>query len=129
VQGVDVWMNVPRRPLEASGTSGQKVSMNGGLNFSILDGWWIEGYNGINGFGINGLGENDNQFSEEEIDEQDANLLYETLENEIAPCFYHKDENNLPSKWIARMRNSLQTLTYQFSSDRMLRDYLQKIYK
>ncbi len=129
VQGVDVWMNVPRRPLEASGTSGQKVAMNGGLNFSILDGWWIEGYNKINGFGINGLGENDANLTETEIDNEDANLLYECMENEIVPCFYKLDKQGLPHEWIARMRNSLQTMTYQFSSDRMVRDYLANIYK
>ncbi len=128
VQGVDVWLNVPRRPLEASGTSGEKVAMNGGLNFSILDGWWIEGYNGINGFGINGFGENDDQLGEEEIDLVDANSLYDTLENEIIPCFYERDEADLPRNWISRMRNSLETLTTQFSSDRMLRDYIQQIY-
>ena len=128
VQGVDVWMNVPRRPLEASGTSGEKVAMNGGLNFSILDGWWIEGYNGINGFAINDLGENDANLSEAEIDLQDANALYETLEKEIIPGFYERGADNLPRQWIARMRNSLQTLTPQFSSDRMLRDYIKQIY-
>lgn len=128
VQGVDVWLNVPRRPLEASGTSGQKVAMNGGLNFSVLDGWWIEGYNGTNGFAINGLGENDENLTEDEIDTEDANKLYETLEQQIIPCFYKTDNNGLPHEWIARMRNSLQTMTYQFSSDRMVRDYLAKIY-
>ncbi len=126
VQGVDVWMNVPRRPLEASGTSGQKVAMNGGLNFSILDGWWIEGYNEINGFSIGVL--RDNEMDETVIDQQDADSLYNVLENQIVPCFYKKDSNSLPTDWIARMRNSIQTLTFQFSSDRMVKDYIEKIY-
>jgi glycogen phosphorylase len=126
VQGVDVWMNVPRRPLEASGTSGQKVAMNGGLNFSILDGWWIEGYNEINGFSIGVL--RDKETDETVIDQQDADSLYSVLENQIVPCFYNKDTNNLPADWIVRMRNSIQTLTFQFSSDRMVKDYIEKIY-
>ncbi len=127
VQGVDVWMNVPRRPLEASGTSGQKVAMNGGLNFSILDGWWIEGYNEINGFSI-GVLRDDEEKSQETIDAEDAESLYQVLENEIIPAYYAKDENNLQSKWIRRMKNALVTLTPQFSSDRMVKDYIEKIY-
>ncbi len=89
VQGVDVWMNVPRRPLEASGTSGQKVAMNGGLNFSILDGWWIEGYNEINGFSI-GVLRDDEEKSQETIDAEDAESLYQVLENEVIPAYYAK---------------------------------------
>ncbi|MEP7036863.1 MAG: alpha-glucan family phosphorylase, partial [Acidobacteriota bacterium] len=127
VQGVDVWMNVPRRPLEASGTSGQKVAMNGGLNFSILDGWWIEGYNEINGFSI-GVLRDDDEKSQETIDAEDAESLYQVLENEIIPAYYAKDENNLQSEWIRRMKNALVTLTPQFSSDRMVKDYIEKIY-
>ena len=125
VQGVDVWMNVPRRPLEASGTSGQKSAMNGGLNFSILDGWWIEGYNGTNGFSIGELNVGEDQ---DLIDAEDAESLYQILENEIVPAFYEKDENGLPMEWIRRMKNALATLTPQFSSDRMVKDYLEKIY-
>ncbi|HEX8288104.1 MAG TPA: alpha-glucan family phosphorylase [Pyrinomonadaceae bacterium] len=125
VQGVDVWLNVPRRPLEASGTSGQKAAMNGALNFSILDGWWIEGYNGVNGFSI---GELKDSGDEETIDREDAESLYSVLENEIVPAFYTKGENGLPSEWIRRMRDALVTLTPQFSSDRMLKDYIEKIY-
>ena len=127
VQGVDVWMNVPRRPLEASGTSGQKVAMNGGLNFSILDGWWIEGYNEINGFSI-GVLRDDAEKSPETIDAEDAESLYRVLETEIIPAYYEKDENGLQSEWIRRMKNALITLTPQFSSDRMLKDYIEKIY-
>lgn len=125
VQGVDVWMNVPRRPMEASGTSGMKAAMNGALNFSILDGWWIEGYNGVNGFGIGDLNE---ELTEEQIDAADAEALYSTLENELIPEYYSLDHNGLPSKWIARMKNSIATLTPQFSSDRMVADYLRNIY-
>ena len=127
VQGVDVWMNVPRRPLEASGTSGQKVAMNGGLNFSILDGWWIEGYNEINGFSIGVLRDEDEK-SQEEIDAEDAESLYQVLKNEIIPAFYEKDKNGMQSEWIRRMKNALITLTPQFSSDRMVKDYIEKIY-
>jgi len=126
VQGVDVWMNVPRRPLEASGTSGQKSAMNGGLNYSILDGWWIEGYNGTNGFSIGKLNVGDDQ---EKIDAEDAESLYSVLENEIVPAFYEKDENGLPTEWIRRMKDALATLTPRFSSDRMVKDYLEKIYR
>jgi len=127
VQGVDVWLNVPRRPLEASGTSGQKVAMNGGLNLSILDGWWSEGYNGENGFSI-GVAEDENVSDEALIDAQDAESLYQILETEVVQAFYKMDESGLPSEWIRRMKNSLITLTHQFSSDRMVRDYIEKIY-
>ena len=125
VQGVDVWLNVPRRPHEASGTSGQKAAMNGGLNFSILDGWWIEGYNGENGFSIGELKE---KGDEETIDREDAESLYTVLETEIIPAYYAKDENGLSGEWISRMKNALITLTTEFSSDRMVKDYIEKIY-
>jgi starch phosphorylase len=128
VQGVDVWMNVPRRPLEASGTSGQKAAMNGGLNLSILDGWWIEGDDGVNGFSI-GVLRDEQGFTDDEIDANDAGSLYSVLENEVIPTFYATGENGLPTEWIRRMRRSLQTLTPQFSSDRMLKDYFEKIYR
>lgn len=124
VQGVDVWMNVPKRPLEASGTSGEKAAMNGVLNFSILDGWWIEGFNGENGFSIGELNAGD----DETIDTADAESLYTTLETRIIPAYYDKDDAGLPVAWIAKMRNAVKTLTPAFSSDRMVRDYLQEIY-
>jgi starch phosphorylase len=124
VHGVDVWLNVPRRPMEASGTSGQKSAMNGGLNLSILDGWWIEGYNGENGFAIGDLSEED----EETMDAKDAESLYAVLESEVVPAFYATDENGVQRDWIRRMKNALATLTPQFSSDRMLKDYIEKIY-
>ncbi len=126
VQGVDVWMNVPRRPLEASGTSGMKAAMNGVLNFSVLDGWWLEGYNGINGFAIGGLSDDEDDAT---ADAEDAASLYATLENEIIPAFYDKDASGLPAQWIERMKNSIATLTPKFSSDRMVREYADKIYR
>ena len=133
VRGVDVWMNVPRRPLEASGTSGQKAAMNGGLNLSILDGWWIEGYNGENGFAVGRssdeeIADESGDNYEKEVDQQDAESLYEVLENQVIPAYYQKDETGLPREWIRRMKNSLATLTPQFSSDRMVKDYIEKIY-
>lgn len=124
VRGVDVWMNVPRRPMEASGTSGMKAAMNGVLNFSILDGWWIEGYNEVNGFAIGELDVD----ADAEMDAEDAESLYTTLENTIIPEYYSLYENGLPAAWIARMKDSLATLTPQFSSDRMVTDYLRSIY-
>jgi glycogen phosphorylase len=126
VQGVDVWMNVPRRPLEASGTSGEKAAMNGILNLSILDGWWIEGYDGENGFSIGVL--EDEEIDEHLIDLADAESLYNVLETEIIPAYYAKGAGGLPTAWIAKMRCALETLTPGFSSDRMLRDYIEKIY-
>ena len=128
VQGVDVWLNVPRRPLEASGTSGQKVAMNGGLNLSILDGWWVEGYNGENGFSI-GVAADENVANETTIDAQDAESLYQVLESKVISAYYDRDGNDLPTRWIRLMKNSLITLTYQFSSDRMVKDYIEKIYR
>lgn len=124
VQGVDVWMNVPRRPMEASGTSGMKAAMNGVLNFSVLDGWWIEGYNGENGFGIGGL----DVLTDEEMDTSDAEDLYTTLENEVVPAYYSVGSSGLPELWIKKMKESMATLTPYFSSDRMVEDYLTRIY-
>ena len=125
VQGVDLWLNTPRRPLEASGTSGMKVAMNGGLNFSIADGWWPEGYNGENGWVIGTGAESD---SEEQQDFQDAVSLYETLENVIVPLFYDRDDSDLPRKWIAMMKRSMASLTPRFSASRMVRDYAENGY-
>ncbi|MEW6406487.1 MAG: alpha-glucan family phosphorylase [Chloroflexota bacterium] len=125
VQGVDVWLNTPRRPNEASGTSGQKAAINGVLNCSVLDGWWREGYNGLNGWAIG-----------DEIDYDDPNLqdqmdvesLYDLLENEIIPLYYDRAENNLPRKWIARMKASIRTLAPQFSMRRMIKEYTEQLY-
>jgi len=129
VQGVDVWLNLPRRPMEASGTSGMKAAMNGVLNCSILDGWWIEGYNGENGFAIEGRTAGSLPASETDTDAADAEALYSILENEVIPAYYNVDADGRSGPWIARMRNAIATLTPQFSSDRMVHDYLTNIYK
>ena len=124
VQSVDVWLNVPRRPLEASGTSGEKVAINGGLNFSVLDGWWLEGYDGTNGFAIG----NGNEASVPEMDAADAESLYRTLEQDVVPLFYNRDDDGLPRNWIAMMKRAIQTLAPKYNSDRMVEDYARKIY-
>jgi len=124
VQGVDVWMNVPRRPLEASGTSGEKAAINGALNFSVLDGWWLEGYDGNNGFAIGDL----NESNDDEMDRLDAESMYRVLEEEIIPLFYERDEHGIPQSWIAMMKRSIQTLVPKFSSDRMVAEYAERIY-
>jgi starch phosphorylase len=126
VQGVDVWMNNPRRPLEASGTSGMKVNFNGGLNFSILDGWWAEKPDADNGW-IIGRGEEYEDTSYQ--DSIEANSLYETLENEIIPLFYKRGKDNLPHDWIKKMKTSMQTLCPVFNTDRMVMEYTEKFYK
>ena len=111
--------------MEASGTSGQKVVLNGGLNLSILDGWWAEAYNGSNGFAI---GRGASHVSDEITDQRDADALYEVLESELIPMFYHRDDDGMPREWIGRMMNSISTLAWRFSSDRMLMDYTRKCY-
>ena len=125
VQGVDVWLNNPRRPLEASGTSGQKVVLNGGLNFSILDGWWAEAYDGANGFAI---GDGRIHVDDDILDQRDAESLYHHLEQEIIPMFYDRDADMLPRRWIERMMNSISSLAWRFSSDRMVMDYTMQCY-
>jgi len=125
VQSVDVWLNVPRRPLEASGTSGQKVAINGGLNLSILDGWWLEAYDGQNGFAIGDSGESGES---EDMDVVDAHSLYRVLEEEVVPLYYQRDADDIPHQWIARMKRSIQTLVPQFNSDRMVAEYAERIY-
>jgi len=124
VQGVDVWMNVPRRPQEASGTSGQKVAVNGGLNFSVLDGWWLEGYDGDNGFAIGDLSD----ASDAQMDQQDAESMYRVLSEELIPRFYDRDAAGLPRRWITMMKKSIGMLAPQFSSDRMVAEYCERIY-
>jgi alpha-glucan phosphorylase-like protein len=125
VQSVDVWLNVPRRPQEASGTSGEKVAINGGLNLSILDGWWLEGYDGTNGFAI---GNGTNDFSVAEIDALDAESLYHTLESNVVRLFYNHDSDGLPHHWIAMMKRAIQTLAPKYNSNRMVEEYARKIY-
>jgi starch phosphorylase len=124
VQSVDVWLNVPRRPEEASGTSGQKVAMNGGLNLSILDGWWLEGYDGTNGFAI---GQEDGGSDTAQIDAADAESLYRMLEQTVVPLYYRR-EQELPREWIAMMKRAIQTLAPQFNSNRMVEEYARKVY-
>jgi glycogen phosphorylase len=125
-QGVDVWLNTPRRPNEASGTSGQKAALNGVLNFSVLDGWWREGYNGRNGWAI---GTDKDYGDYHQQDEADAASMYDTLENEIIPTYYqHSAIDGLPTDWIARIRDSIRTLLPQFSTRRMLKDYITGMY-
>jgi len=124
VQSVDVWLNVPRRPLEASGTSGEKVAMNGGLNLSVLDGWWLEGYDGTNGFAVGNDVESSN-----DVDASDAESLYRTLEQEVVPLYYDRDSEGLPRKWIGMMKRSITTLGPEFNSDRMVEEYALRIYR
>jgi starch phosphorylase len=124
VQGVDVWMNVPRRPFEASGTSGQKAAMNGVLNFSVLDGWWLEAYNGQNGFAISDVSE----MTDEEADRRDAASMFEVLEREVIPRFYERDAAGIPRAWVAMMKQAVQTLVPAFNSDRMVAEYAENIY-
>jgi starch phosphorylase len=125
VQGVDVWLNNPRRPLEACGTSGQKVVLNGALNLSVLDGWWAEAYDGLNGFAI-GMGET--HTSTATHDARDARALLATLRDEVVPLYYERDRDGLPRAWIARLKRAIQTLGWRFSADRMLMDYVLKCY-
>ena len=125
IQGVDVWMNNPRRPLEASGTSGEKVVLNGGLNLSVLDGWWAEAYDGTNGFAI---GKGTSHVSDQISDMRDTEALYETLENEVIPLFYERDVDGLPRGWIQRMMNSISSLAWRFSAHRMVMDYTKAAY-
>jgi len=125
VQGVDLWINNPRRPLEACGTSGQKVVLNGGLNLSILDGWWAEAYDGRNGFAI---GSGETHSSVEVHDARDARALLDTLRNEVVPLFYDRDADGLPREWIARMKRAIRTLGWRFSADRMVLDYVRECY-
>jgi glycogen phosphorylase len=125
VQGVDVWLNTPRRPLEASGTSGQKVVLNGGLNLSILDGWWAEAYDGLNGFAI-GVGRT---HSNTEIhDARDGDDLLRVLTEEVVPLYYERDQDGLPRGWIRRMKRTIRTLGWRFNADRMVMDYTLKCY-
>jgi starch phosphorylase len=124
VQGVDVWLNTPRRPNEASGTSGMKAALNGALNFSVLDGWWREAYNGRNGWAI---GEDQDPASDDQ-DQADAESLYNTLENEIIPLFYQRGSEKLSREWVARIKTSLQTVAPHFSTRRMVKEYIQRLY-
>ncbi len=125
VQGVDVWLNNPRRPQEASGTSGQKVLLNGGLNLSILDGWWAEAYDGSNGFAI---GDGLMHVDLATMDKRDGEALYRVLENEVIPLYYDRDEHGVPGGWVARIKRAIKTLGWRFNTDRMVMDYVRECY-
>jgi starch phosphorylase len=125
VQGVDVWINNPRRPLEACGTSGEKVVLNGGLNLSIPDGWWAEAYDGLNGFSI---GSGETHTSVDVHDLRDAEALLKTLREQVIPLYYDRDRDGVPHLWIARMKRAIRTLGWRFSADRMVKDYVQRAY-
>jgi len=125
VRGCDVWLNVPRPPLEASGTSGMKSAINGGLQLSVLDGWWAEGFDGKNGWALAGGIDEDHTAQ----DERDVDALHRTMDEEVVPAFYDRDEHGLPTAWLTRMRESLKTLGPRFSATRMLSEYLSGPYR
>lgn len=125
VQGVDVWMNTPTRPLEASGTSGEKAVMNGVLHFSVLDGWWVEGYKEGAGWML----PMESTFDDPRYqDELDAEMIYATIEEQIAPLYYERDENNLPVKWVAAVKKCIAEVASQFTTNRMMQDYEDRFY-
>ena len=124
VAGCDVWVNVPRPPLEASGTSGMKAALNGGLNLSVLDGWWEEAFDGSNGWGI----ESAPDLEPELQDERDATTLYDLLEHQVVPLFHERDAGGIPRGWVARVKASLRTAGSQFTAGRMLREYVGSAY-
>lgn len=128
VSGCDVWLNNPRRPMEASGTSGQKISAHGGLNLSILDGWWPEGYDGTNGWAIGTDASAEMAQDPQAQDEEDAQFLYDTLETSVVPAFYDRDARGLPTGWVKRMRSAMRVLPAQFSAERMVADYAEQMY-
>jgi starch phosphorylase len=125
VQGVDVWLNNPRRPLEASGTSGMKVCCNGGINMSILDGWWVEGYATNNGWAI-GAGEEYTDLTYQ--DDVESRAIYDLLEQEIVPLFYTRSSDGLPRGWLRVMKQSISTVCPVFNTNRMVQEYIDKCY-
>ncbi|MCB0314954.1 MAG: alpha-glucan family phosphorylase, partial [Calditrichaeota bacterium] len=125
ISGVDVWLNNPRRPQEASGTSGQKVALNGGINLSVLDGWWCEGYDGKNGFAF---GDREDYSDLEELDSWDSDAIYDILENDLIPLYYKRGDDGIPHDWIKMMKNSMVSLSPVFNTFRMVKDYTNKMY-
>ena len=125
VQGVDVWLNTPRRPYEACGTSGMKAAANGALNLSVLDGWWPEAYDGKNGWAIGSGEEYEDQDYQDKID---SNSLYELLEREVVPRFFDRGPDGLPNAWIDMMKNSMASICVKFNSHRMIEDYMNDYY-
>jgi starch phosphorylase len=125
VQGIDVWLNNPRRPLEASGTSGMKVCGNGGINLSILDGWWVEGYAQDNGWAI-GAGEEYTDLHYQ--DDVESRAIYDLLEQEIVPLFYTRSSDGLPRGWLKVMKRAMSTICPVFNTNRMMQDYVEKCY-
>ena len=125
VQGIDVWINTPRRPWEASGTSGMKVLVNGGINLSELDGWWAEAYTPEVGWA---LGDGQEHGDDPAWDAVEADALYDLLEREVIPEFYTRDESGIPTAWVKRMRESMARLTPRFSANRTVREYTEQHY-
>jgi starch phosphorylase len=125
VQGCDVWLNTPRKPLEASGTSGMKAAINGVPNLSIGDGWWAEGFNGSNGWRIDGGVTNT---SDEAVDAADANALYRLLEDEVVPAYYDRDASQVPRRWLATVKDSIRSVAPRFSARRMVKEYVEQMY-
>jgi starch phosphorylase len=125
VSGCDVWLNNPRRPLEASGTSGMKTCSHGCLNLSILDGWWREGYDGTNGFAI---GEDSHPDDVAEQDRRDSENLFQVLTEEVIPCYFNRSANGIPRAWIQKIRRAMATLVPKYNTWRMVQEYAQKYY-
>lgn len=125
ISGVDIWLNTPRRPMEASGTSGQKAAINGVINFSVLDGWWAEGYNQKNGWSI---GSNKKYLTYQEQDNADSLSIYKTLENKIIPMYFDKSKSNTPDVWVELMKNSIISTGAKYSTSRMVIDYMENLY-